>query len=92
MLYSLSNKEQVVKTAVKIFKKKKKKGFYLDNIKKNLKKNNACYVLITCSEPSKDGKMDVELNYSGDDNLASYLVDGAQDVFESRMDTVKDNY
>lgn len=80
-----------MKVAVKIFKKKKKKGFYLEDIKKNLKKNNACYVLITCSQPSQDGKMDVELNYSGDENLASYLIEGAQDVFETRMERVEDN-
>ena len=82
----------LVKAAVKIYKKKKKKGFYLEDIKKNLKKNNACYVLITCSQPSQDGKMNVELNYSGDENLASYLVDGAQDVFDSQIDGAKDNF
>ncbi len=80
-----------MKTAIKVFKKKKK-GFYLEEIKKNLKKNNACYVLITCSWPSKDGKMQVELNYSGDENLASYLVDGAQNVFETQLDTVEDSF
>ena len=76
-----------MKVAIKI--KKKKKGFYLNNIKKNLKKNNACYVLITCSQPSQDGKMQVELNYSGDENLASYLIDGAQDVFENEVEKAR---
>lgn len=81
-----------MKIPVKVFKKKKKKGFDLEDIKKNLKKNNACYVLITCSQPSDDGNMQVELNYSGDENLASYLIDGAQNVFETPMNTVKDNF
>jgi len=76
-----------VKATIKI--KKKKKGFYLNNIKKNLKKNNACYVLITCSQPSQDGKMQVELNYSGDENLASYLIDGAQNVFENEVEKAR---
>ncbi|NGX33706.1 MAG: hypothetical protein K1060chlam1_00046 [Candidatus Anoxychlamydiales bacterium] len=81
-----------MKIPVKVFKKKRKKSLNLEDIKKNLRKNNACYVLITCSQPSKDGEMQVELNYSGDDNLASYLIDGAQDVFETRMETAKDNF
>ncbi|NGX63896.1 MAG: hypothetical protein KR126chlam6_01318 [Candidatus Anoxychlamydiales bacterium] len=76
-----------MKAAIKI--KKKKKDFYLNNIKKNLKKNNACYVLITCSQPSQDGEMQVELNYSGDENLASYLIDGAQNVFESEVEKAR---
>lgn len=76
-----------MKATIKI--KKKKKGFYLNNIKKNLKKNNACYVLITCSQPSQDGKMQVELNYSGDENLASYLIDGAQNVFENEVEKAR---
>ncbi len=43
---------------------------------------NACYVLITCGEPTDDGKMQVELTYEGDSDLASYLVDAAQSYLE----------
>jgi hypothetical protein len=46
-------------------------------IKQALKKH-ACFVLITCDEPSEDGKMSVEMIYEGDAALASYLVQGAQ--------------
>jgi hypothetical protein len=54
------------------------------------KRHNACYVLITCEEPSQDGKMQVEMCYKGDDGLAAYLVDNAQDFFHQQMDTAND--
>ncbi|MDR3624321.1 MAG: hypothetical protein P4L16_04180 [Chlamydiales bacterium] len=47
-----------------------------------IKKRNACYILITCTEPSDDGKMQVELTYEGDKGLAAYLIDNAQSFFE----------
>jgi len=42
-------------------------------------------VLITCSEPSKEGKMEVEMSYEGDESLASFLVDNASQVFDERL-------
>lgn len=68
-----------------------KKNGCFEKIKKQLKKDNACYVLITCTPPSKDGKMQVELNYSGDENLAAYLIDGAKSVFETDFHEIKNN-
>ncbi len=53
------------------------------NAKKAFAKKTACYVLITCSEPDADGKMEVELNYDGDEVLAAFLIDNAAQVFES---------
>jgi hypothetical protein len=47
-------------------------------------RRNACYVLITCSKPSKDGKMEVELTYDGDLDLASYLVHSAQGYLDDQ--------
>jgi hypothetical protein len=41
---------------------------------KKLRKNAFCYVLITCSEPEADGKMQVEMTYEGDQVLSTYLV------------------
>ena len=79
-----------VKIPIKISKKKKKQECALNEIKTHLQKNNACYVLITCSQPSHDGKMQVELNYSGDEDLAAYLLTRAQDVFEKDDDLVRD--
>lgn len=54
-------------------------------IKKALNKNCACYVLITCTAPGNDGKMEVEMNYEGDETLAAFLVANAGQVFDDRM-------
>lgn len=58
-------------------------------IKKQLAKDNLCYVLITCGEPSEDGDMHVEMSYEGDAALASYLVHGAQTFFDEQEDEIK---
>ena len=42
------------------------------------------YVLITCAEPSNEGKMQVELSFGGDVTLASYLAESAKGFFETR--------
>jgi hypothetical protein len=50
-----------------------------NQILQELEKNNICYVLITCSEISEDGKkISAEMNYEGDAFLASYLLQKAQ--------------
>lgn len=54
------------------------------DIKKALNDNCACYVLITCSEPNVEGKMEVEMNYEGDECLAAFLVENAAQVFDDR--------
>lgn len=54
-------------------------------IKKTLDKPCACYVLITCTEPNEDGKMEVEMNYEGDESLAAFLVENASQVFDDRV-------
>lgn len=43
---------------------------------------HACRILITCTEPTGDGKMDVEMTYEGDSTLASYLLERAQSYIE----------
>jgi hypothetical protein len=49
-----------------------------------LLKNHACYVLITCDEPSDDGDMQVEMTYEGDATLAAYLLQGAQSFMHDK--------
>jgi hypothetical protein len=51
-------------------------------LRKELAEKNACYVLITCGEPSEDGKMEVEMTYEGDASLAAYLIESAQGFIE----------
>ena len=58
------------------------RGKVPNNLKKVLQKDNACYILITCGKPSKDGNMQVEMSYEGDAFLASYLIEGAQSVID----------
>lgn len=54
-------------------------------IKKTVKEDCACYVLITCSEPNAEGKMEVEMDYEGDEALAAFLVENAAQVFDNRF-------
>lgn len=57
----------------------------LSKIKKALGDKCACFVLITCTEPSSDGKMQVEMNYEGDESLAAFLVENASQVFDAQI-------
>ena len=53
---------------------------------KNLLKGHMGYVLVTCSSPNKKGKMEVEVSYEGDVDLASYLVQGAAGYMENEQE------
>jgi len=53
-----------------------------EHLQKALGKNLACYILITCEEPSENGEMPIEMTYHGDEALASYLLQGAQSHLE----------
>lgn len=55
-----------------------------EEIKEQLSQAHACYVLVTCDTPGKDGKMQVEMSYEGDAVLASYLLQGAQNFLEEQ--------
>jgi hypothetical protein len=57
----------------------------LSRIKKELEDLCACYVLVTCSSPAKDGKMEVEMSFEGDEDLAALLVQNASQVFDERI-------
>jgi hypothetical protein len=48
------------------------------DIKNFLSEQNACYILITCKEPSENGEMKVAMTYEGDKTLAQYLIESAQ--------------
>lgn len=50
--------------------------------KKAFPKKTTCYILITCSEPDQEGKMEVEMNYDGDEVLAAYLLESATKAFD----------
>lgn len=49
-----------------------------EDLLKAIDKNLACYVLITCEQPSNAGEMPIEMTYHGDASLVSYLLQNAQ--------------
>ena len=57
----------------------------LSRIKKGLGNRCSCCVLITCSEPSSDGKMEVEMSFEGEESLAAFLIDNAAQVFDEKL-------
>ncbi|MDP1607950.1 MAG: hypothetical protein Q8L98_01400 [Chlamydiales bacterium] len=71
-----------------IFKTQSKNAL-LSKIKKELSERYACYVLITCTDPSGDGKMDVEMDYEGDEVLAAFLLENAGQVFDQKLSSSK---
>lgn len=58
-------------------------------VKKAISNNCACYVLITCTPPDGEGKMNVEMNYEGDDTLAEFLIENATQVFAGQKNRRK---
>lgn len=64
-----------------------KKKLSHQELRQELAERNACFVLITCGEPTKDGKMQVELTYEGDASLAAYLIESAQGLIETHNET-----
>lgn len=58
------------------------KGNIDEDIRAKLASKHACFVLVTCDPPSKDGNMNVQLSFEGDPALASLMVQGAQSYLE----------
>ena len=54
----------------------------INELKKILAEKQLSYVLITCTPPTNEGKMDIELDYQGDQDLLSYLIDSAKNIIE----------
>jgi len=74
----------MAKVSIKSQKSKKSSSEYsMKKIKKILSDNNACYVLLTCSDPTNDGKMEAEMSYNGDETLASYLIENAKEILNT---------
>ena len=55
-------------------------------IKEQLAKDRACYILITCDQPTQDGNMNVEMNYDGDPMLAGLLLQKAQEIIDIQQE------
>lgn len=61
-----------------------RKALALERFKKDLGEEYACLVVIACTHPDAKGKMDVSLDFEGDETLASFLVENAAQAFEDR--------
>jgi hypothetical protein len=85
MKKSLTKEGKMTKAIFKM----QSKNAALSKIKKELSGRYACYVLITCGDPSGDGKMDVEMNYEGDEMLAAFLLENAGQVFDQKLSSSK---
>ncbi len=59
--------------------------------KQMLKELYPCFVLITCTEPTEDGKMGVEMDFEGDEDLASMITEHATQVFDGRNSVPNSN-
>jgi hypothetical protein len=66
---------------------KRKSNLSSQDLRNALAEKNACYVLITCGEPTEDGKMEVEMTFEGDASLAAYLLESAQGLIENQTET-----
>jgi hypothetical protein len=64
----------------------------VQRVKDYLAENNYCYVLLTCSQPSEEGNMQVEMSYEGDDHVASYLIESAQGIIHGQESVREDIY
>ena len=53
----------------------------ISKLKEALSSEELSFVLITCTKPSKEGKMNVEMDYEGDRDLIAYLIKSAESYF-----------
>lgn len=53
----------------------------ISKLKEALVRQGLSFLLITCTEPSKEGKMDVEMDYEGDRDLIAFLMKSAENYF-----------
>jgi hypothetical protein len=68
-------------------RRNRKKSLSSQDVHQLLAERNACFVLITCGEPTEDGKMEVEMIYEGDVSLVAYLIEGAQGLIENQNES-----
>lgn len=57
----------------------------LGKIKDAIGNRCVCFVLISCSEPTEEGKMEVQMHFEGDETLAAFLVESAGQAFEEQI-------
>jgi len=71
----------------------KTKGDAHHLVKQTLGNAHACYILITCDSPSDGGEMQVQMSYEGDEDLAGFLLQGAQSHFDDQaLESLDDSH
>ena len=80
----LETREKMGKTVIKA-KDFNKQEAVLDSAKKILGEECVCCIVISCSKPSRDKQMEVEMHYEGDESLAAFLLESANQVFEEKL-------
>lgn len=53
--------------------------------KKELGEKCVCCILISCSETANDREMQVEMHFDGDESLAAFLLESANQVFDKKF-------
>lgn len=53
--------------------------------KKALGEKCVCCILISCSETTNDREMQVEMHFDGDESLAAFLLESANQVFDEKF-------
>lgn len=78
---------------VKILVKKEelKKRQLEKDMQNFLANKHEAFVLVTCSSANEKGDMQVELKYDGDQDLISYLLQSASQIFEGEEGKAKDS-
>jgi len=79
-------KEAKIMTVISLLddkESKETKSFSHECLKEGLDREHYSYVLITCSKPNLQGKMEVEFSYGGDEATVSYLLEGAKQAVDS---------
>jgi hypothetical protein len=56
-----------------------------EDVRTLLCQDHVGYVLVTCKKTKEAGKLEVEVSYDGDPDLACYLVEGAQSYFQHEL-------
>ncbi len=82
--FELVGSRVFVHNVLKIMKRKALSKNAAQQLPQVLAGDKACYVLITCGQPSADGKMQVEMTYEGDACLAAYLIESAQGILDNQ--------
>lgn len=74
--------QQKARATVKLLEGEKN---FHDEVRTILRDDHVGYVLVTCRQTNQTGKLEVEVSYEGEPDMACYLIDGAQGYLENEF-------